>query len=95
MDIGRGMGRLSGGAPLRCLGSKGIQRGSGETRQIWDIGRRGKLVATGDGFIIVYFFFFGKVGSKISSIFFEKRKEKRPYRTYSSSCIETTSAFFV
>lgn len=57
MDIGRGMGRLSGGAPLRCLGSKGIQRGSGETRQIWDIGRRGKLVATGDGFIIVYFIF--------------------------------------
>lgn len=76
MDIGRGMGRLSGGAPLRCLGSKGIQRGSGETRQIWDIGRRGKLVATGDGFIIVYFIFWKSWIKNFVHLFREKEGEE-------------------
>lgn len=66
------MGRLSGGAPLRYLGSKGIQRGSGETREIWDTRR--VMVITVLNFLFFFFFeklgiFLENFGSEISSIF--------------------------
>lgn len=49
-----GMGRLSGGAPLRYLGSKGIQRGSGE------LGRFGILVELWLLSSWIFYFFFLK-----------------------------------
>lgn len=86
-----GMGRLSGGAPLRYLGSKGIQRGSGDL---------GYSSSYGYYRLEIFIFFFEKLGiflenfgSEISSIFsITKIVDDDP-----SLCIGTTaeSAFFV